>query len=144
MQFDDDSSIENSIQDENEEQCTIRFCDECNNMLYPTCENSQLMYKCRVPKCNFAQPITNRTRESNRVSVREFLKEKYIIIDPEFCFDPSMPRENVKCSKCGCKQACYMISTDMDDTKIQKIYICASEKCKHSWRNEKTDAFEDS
>lgn len=67
------------------------------------------------------------------------MKEKHLIIDPEFAFDPTMPREAVQCMKCGYDEACYMISTDMEDTKIQKIFICASKRCNNFWRNENQD-----
>ena len=143
MQFDDDSSVENSIQEEDEEKCTIKFCDECNNMLFPLSEDKHLQYKCRTPRCNFALRVSNQNRDSHRVSVREFLKEKHLIIDPEFCFDPTMPREDVSCLKCGSQKACYMISTDIEDTKIQKIFICASEKCQNFWRSENKEKIDD-
>ena len=142
MEFDEDSSPEHSFEEEKEESLTIKFCEDCNNMLFPLCEDNFLQYKCRTPRCNYAFRVTNQNPGSNRVSVREFHKEKHLIIDPEFCFDPTMPREIVNCMKCGSDKACYMISTDMEDTKIQKIFICASEKCQHVWRSENIDNFE--
>ena len=136
MHFEDESSVDGSIQEEKVDNHTIKFCEDCNNMLYPYCDDDSLTYKCQATRCNYFVKIKNQNPESNRVSVREFLKEKHIIIDPEFCFDPTMPRERVNCVKCGSNKACYMISTDIEDTKIQKIFICASEKCQHFWRNE--------
>ncbi len=112
----------------------IRFCSDCNNILSPFSEDGVLVYKCMKPNCEFRLTINGSGRYENLVSRKEFLKEKNLIIDPDFAIDPTMPREFVTCPTCGYGEAVFLISTDLEDTKIQLIYICANRKCGHSWK----------
>ena len=115
---------------------TIQFCDECNNMLTPFSEQSTLIYKCMKPNCEFTKKIEGRGKFENLVSRKEFLKEKNLIIDPDFAIDPTMPREAVNCPVCDFGEAVFLISTDIEDTKIELIYICGDTACGHSWKKQ--------
>merc|ERR1712187_963506 len=73
----------------------IRFCQECNNMLYPT-ENKRekiLMYKCR--NCNFKQPADNPCVYVQRI-VHEVDELAFII--PDVAQDPTLPKQQKPCA----------------------------------------------
>ena len=133
--FSESNSFNNSFNDNvNENDKDNLFCEICMNMLYPSCENRQLVYKCKS-NCNYEKIITDNNKESNLVSRKEFLKEKNVIIDTDYALDPTMPRDYRNCPKCDFEWCVYMISTDLDDTKIEMIYICGDIKCGHYWKD---------
>ena len=131
------SSLIDSIQDNGDDQTinpTIQFCEICNNMLFPVNEEKKLIYECRKPGCPYRRTSDSRMRSDNLVARREFLKEKNLIISNEFALDPTMPREAVDCPKCGYPEAVFLIGTDLEDTKIELIYICGDMDCGHHWK----------
>lgn len=124
--------------DENTEYKGIRFCPECNHMLYPKDQGGRLAYECTIQGCGYETVVEDSTSViDNLISRREFQKEdKNIIIDPEYAMDPTMPRERKQCPQCGKEEAVFFISSDNEDTKIVLIYICCNQECGHHWRKE--------
>ena len=120
---------------ENEPQI-VKFCGECNNMLVPMNEERTLVYKCIKQGCYFKTKIEGKSKFENLVSSKVFSKEKNLIIDKDFMLDPTMPRENINCPTCNYNSAVFLISTDIEDTIIELIYICASKNCGFTWRKE--------
>jgi len=127
----DDYDIE---AEEKREYRGIRFCPECSHMLHPKDQGGKLAYECHIQGCGYETVVEDTTSPiENLVSRREFQKEdKNIIIDQEYAFDPTMPRENIQCPECGKIGAVFFISSDNEDTKIVLIYICCD--CGHHWR----------
>ena len=112
----------------------IKFCGDCKNMLAPFCEDKSLVFRCTKPSCDFRMTVSGSGPAENLVSRKEFLKEKNLIIDPEFACDPTMPRENVICPNCEFFEAVFLISTDIEDSKIEIVYICANLDCGFNWK----------
>ena len=133
------TSISHSLNHADEDEpvgATIQFCEDCNNMLAPFSEDNMLIYKCQKPTCDFRKAVVGRGKFENLVSRKEFLKEKNLIIDPDYSIDPTMPREYVLCPECAFQEAVFLISTDIEDTKIELIYICGNTECGHSWKKQ--------
>ncbi|XP_057243589.1 DNA-directed RNA polymerase II subunit RPB9-like, partial [Malurus melanocephalus] len=81
----------------------IRFCQECNNMLYPKedKENRILLYACR--NCDYQQEADNSCIYVNKIT-HEVDELTQIIADVSQ--DPTLPRtEDHPCQKCGHKEA---------------------------------------
>lgn len=112
----------------------IKFCEECSNMLVPAFDDQMLMFKCIKPGCAFRMRVIGGGQRQNLVSRRDFLDQKNIIVRPEFALDPARPRESIACPECGHTEAVYMVTTDMEDTKLVLIYICTNAACGHNWR----------
>ncbi len=129
-------SFQMNMEEEVINPVTIQFCEDCNNMLAPFSEDNTLVYKCMKPNCEFKIRISGDGKFENLVSRKEFLKEKNLIIDPDYAVDPTMPRENVECPTCGHQEAVFLISTDIEDTKIELIYICGNVRCGHTWKKQ--------
>lgn len=114
----------------------IRFCPECSNMLHPKDDCGKLAFECLTSGCGYEMAVEdNHSPIENLVSRKEFQKEKNVIIDGDFSLDPTMPRKQVECSKCGHNEAVFFISSDIEDTKIVLLNICCNTKCGHYWRN---------
>ncbi|XP_069854853.1 DNA-directed RNA polymerase II subunit RPB9 isoform X3 [Dipodomys merriami] len=84
----------------------IRFCQECNNMLYPKedKENRILLYACR--NCDYQQEADNSCIYVNKIT-HEVDELTQIIADVSQ--DPTLPRtEDHPCQKMPC--ACTMFA----------------------------------
>lgn len=114
----------------------IKFCENCQNMLGVTFEGRTLVYKCGKPKCGFQLRVSCRDRNQNLVSKREFLSKKSLLVRSEFSLDPTMPRKRTICPSCSFSEAVFLISTDVEDTRVEVIFICANKLCGHIWKNE--------
>uniref|UniRef100_A0A8C1VXZ5 DNA-directed RNA polymerase II subunit RPB9-like zinc ribbon domain-containing protein n=1 Tax=Cyprinus carpio TaxID=7962 RepID=A0A8C1VXZ5_CYPCA len=89
----------------------IRFCQECNNMLYPKedKENRILLYACR--NCDYQQEADNSCIYVNKIT-HEVDELTQIIAD--VAQDPTLPRtEDHPCPKCGHKEAVFFQSHSM-------------------------------
>merc|ERR1711884_924944 len=89
----------------------IRFCQECNNMLYPKedKQNRVLLYACR--NCDFRQIADSSCIYINRITheINEITN-----INTDVIQDPTMPRsEDHPCPRCRHREAVFFQS----DTK---------------------------
>uniref|UniRef100_M0RCG9 RNA polymerase II subunit I n=1 Tax=Rattus norvegicus TaxID=10116 RepID=M0RCG9_RAT len=101
----------------------IRFCQECNNMLYPKedKENRILLYACR--NCDYQQEADNSCIYVNKIT-HEVDELTQIIADVSQ--DPTLPRtEDHPCQKCGHKEAVFFQShsarAEPDDLSIYRM-----------------------
>ena len=83
----------------------IRFCQECNNMLYPKedKDNRVLLYACR--NCDYRQ-----LADSNCVYVNKIMHEVDEItnIVTDVTGDPTLPRSNERpCPECRHREAVF-------------------------------------
>ena len=113
----------------------IRFCPECSHMLHPKDQGGRLAFECITQGCGYEVVVEDTTSKSeNLVSRRDLQKEnKNIILYPEYALDPTMPRENIECPKCGHNEAVFMITTDNEDSKIILVFICCNPECGQQW-----------
>ena len=110
----------------------IRFCQECNNMLYPKedRENKVLLYACR--NCDYKQIAENNCVYVNKIT--HDIDELSRIV-PEVVHDPTLPRtKDHPCPKCHHKEAVFFQGQSRraeDDMKL--YYVCTDSKCAHKW-----------
>ncbi|XP_075043260.1 DNA-directed RNA polymerase II subunit RPB9 [Mixophyes fleayi] len=110
----------------------IRFCQECNNMLYPKedKENRILLYACR--NCDYQQEADNSCIYVNKIT-HEVDELTQIIADVSQ--DPTLPRtEDHPCSKCGHKEAVFFQShSARAEDAMRLYYVCTAPHCGHRW-----------
>ncbi|CAB1420644.1 unnamed protein product [Pleuronectes platessa] len=110
----------------------IRFCQECNNMLYPKedKENRVLLYACR--NCDYQQEADNSCIYVNKIT-HEVDELTQIIADVSQ--DPTLPRtEDHPCPKCGHKEAVFFQSHSMKAEDAMRLYyVCTAPHCGHRW-----------
>mmetsp|Transcript_16720 Transcript_16720/g.27659 ORF Transcript_16720/g.27659 Transcript_16720/m.27659 type:complete len:116 (-) Transcript_16720:132-479(-) len=109
----------------------IKFCRECNNMLYPKEDKERkiLLFACRncehqevaddpcVYRNDIVQPVDPRTT---------------VIAD--LSADPTLPRtKDVRCAKCDHREAVYITSVSKRaDEGMKQFFICTA--CKYRWK----------
>jgi pimeloyl-ACP methyl ester carboxylesterase/DNA-directed RNA polymerase subunit M/transcription elongation factor TFIIS len=104
----------------------IRFCSECLNILHPEEEKSEkrLLFVCK--SCDYREYITDTTSmDENKIYQRDFTQSvTENFIDPDYCLDPTMPRENEICPLCRYTECAYLIEREPGDKFLRKIYVC--------------------
>ncbi|XP_036916951.1 DNA-directed RNA polymerase II subunit RPB9 isoform X1 [Sturnira hondurensis] len=140
----------------------IRFCQECNNMLYPKedKENRILLYASTSPRktllslpipwgalrdslpatlalpqcrnCDYQQEADNSCIYVNKIT-HEVDELTQIIADVSQ--DPTLPRtEDHPCQKCGHKEAVFFQShSARAEDAMRLYYVCTAPHCGHRW-----------
>ncbi|XP_048785452.1 DNA-directed RNA polymerase II subunit RPB9 [Lagopus muta] len=110
----------------------IRFCQECNNMLYPKedKESRVLLYACR--NCDYQQEADSSCIYVNKIT-HEVDELTQIIADVSQ--DPTLPRtEDHPCQKCGHKEAVFFQShSARAEDAMRLYYVCTAPHCGHRW-----------
>jgi len=110
----------------------IRFCQECNNMLYPKedKENKVLLYACR--NCDYKSLADNNCIYVNKI-MHEIDELTHIVSD--VVSDPTLPRtEDHPCPKCQNREAVFFQSqTRRAEDEMQLYYVCTNTHCTHRW-----------
>ena len=107
----------------------IRFCKECNNMLYPKedKDNRILLYACR--NCHYHQKADNSCIYVNKIT-HEVDELTQIIAN--VAHDPTLPKTlDHPCPKCGHKEAVFFQSQAEDAMRL--YYVCTAPNCGHRW-----------
>jgi len=110
----------------------IKFCQECNNMLYPKedKDNKVLLYACR--NCDYKQIADNNCVYVNKIThdIDELAR-----IVPEVIHDPTLPRtKEHPCPRCGHKEAVFFQGQSRRSEEDMRLYyVCTDTKCTHKW-----------
>lgn len=110
----------------------IKFCKQCNNMLYPKEDKERriLLYACR--NCNHQEEATNPCIYVNKIA-HEVDELTQIVSD--VIVDPTLPRtSDHPCPRCDNRQAVFFQAhTNQSDDKMTLYYVCCDPKCTHRW-----------
>ena len=127
----------------------IRFCQECNNMLYPKedKENRVLLYACR--NCDYRQMADSCCIYVNKI-MHEVDEITSIVTD--VVGDPTLPRSEVKasfinhfcikddhyqdhpCPQCRHRESVFFQSdTKKAEAEMRLYYVCTNPNCYHRW-----------
>ncbi|XP_022097263.1 DNA-directed RNA polymerase II subunit RPB9-like [Acanthaster planci] len=110
----------------------IRFCQECNNMLYPKedKENKVLLYACR--NCDYQQEADNNCVYVNKITHEV---DELTQIVAEVVADPTLPRtQDHPCPRCKHKESVFFQSqTNRAEEGMRLYYVCTSPNCGHRW-----------
>ena len=104
----------------------MRFCKDCNNLLYPR-ENpleKSLEFWCK--SCNYTEKELG-NEESNYCVYENKVKlaQSSIKIDPSIINDPTYSRtKNVRCPDCGFDEAIYFQNPNLNDSSMKLVFVC--------------------
>ncbi len=106
----------------------IKFCPNCSNMLNATEEDKTLVFRCRY--CKHTEEVGEQAEAGDLVIVRRQHKRKenrtvHIKDNQYLALDASMSRCQMQCQQCGYHECVFYITSDQNDTKILKVYVCA-------------------
>ncbi|KAI9278583.1 DNA-directed RNA polymerase II subunit RPB9 [Phascolomyces articulosus] len=110
---------------------TFKYCLDCNNLLYPREDkaNRRLLFACR--NCQYEEDADNLC--VYRHEIIHAASEQTMIVS-DLSADPTLPRTNVICEKCGSQEAVFFQSTSRRaDAKMTLFYVCANRSCGHRW-----------
>lgn len=123
----------------------MRFCKECDNMLYPKeqiigdGENSsgRLVYDCRI--CGFFEKAKQGDEIDNCVYKSDHSKmSEGFNIDKECIRDPTLSRrKNIKCHNENCSHTEAVTFTNPTKDRMNLIFVCT--KCSTFWKKEALD-----
>eukprot|EP00040_Diaphanoeca_grandis_P014611 m.74236 g.74236 ORF g.74236 m.74236 type:complete len:214 (-) comp24639_c0_seq1:86-727(-) len=110
----------------------IKFCQECNNMLYPSSKDNRLTYMCR--NCNYdevaADPCIYINRMTNDI-------DTLTLISSDMATDPTLShtRGNFEpCPQCNEDDAVFFQTLANRDVSGMRLYfVCCNPACKHRW-----------
>eukprot|EP01104_Vermistella_antarctica_P007335 TRINITY_DN1814_c0_g2_i1.p1 TRINITY_DN1814_c0_g2~~TRINITY_DN1814_c0_g2_i1.p1 ORF type:complete len:107 (+),score=4.96 TRINITY_DN1814_c0_g2_i1:208-528(+) len=103
----------------------MKFCSECNNLLYPKelKEEKTLTYACR--NCNHIEPATDNRVYHNQVSKSN---EKTEVVH-DVAADPTLPRTKAKeCPECGNREAVFFQAKDQEGMAL--YFVCSHCTCR--------------
>ncbi|CAF0963909.1 unnamed protein product [Adineta steineri] len=110
----------------------IKFCQECNNMLYPKedKENRILLYACR--RCQHQQAADNPCIYVNKIT-HEIDELTQIVTD--VISDPTLPRTaDHPCPKCRVADAVFFqAQSARSEDRMTLYYVCRNQHCLHRW-----------
>ncbi|CAD5232459.1 unnamed protein product [Bursaphelenchus xylophilus] len=110
----------------------IKFCPECNNMLYPreNYDERRLMYACR--NCDHTEFAESSCIYTNRIHHRV---DELTQIISDLREDPTLPKtDNHPCPRCGHKQSVFFqAQTRRAQDEMRLYYVCNNVACGHRW-----------
>ena len=124
---------------------SIRFCEDCGNMLTPT-ENEKthrLKYLCSM--CDNTGEEKENTKENNIVYRNEVkLGQTEVKINNSIINDPTYARTlDLECPRCGYKEAICFQNPNINDAGMKFMYVCCNrnyqdsgEPCGKQWFKE--------
>ncbi|KAG2193526.1 hypothetical protein INT46_008319 [Mucor plumbeus] len=110
---------------------TFKYCLECNNLLYPREDKNErkLMFACR--NCEYQEQAENVCVYRHEI-VHAPSEQTMMLAD--LSTDPTLPRANVQCGKCGHPEAVFFQSSSRRaDAKMTLFYVCGNRGCGHRW-----------
>ena len=124
---------------------SIRFCEDCGNMLIPieNNENKRLIYKCNM--CNTSEIEKENSKENNIVYRNEIkLGQTEVKINNSIINDPTYARSfDLKCPKCGYNETICFQNPNINDPGMKFMYVCCNrnykdqgESCGYKWFKE--------
>ncbi|WVZ66685.1 hypothetical protein U9M48_015874 [Paspalum notatum var. saurae] len=111
----------------------LKFCRECNNMLYPRedKETRTLLYACQ--SCDHEEVATD-TCVYKRVLRKPSGEPKDVLKDA--AADPSLPRtRSVRCYNCNHPEAAFFQAPARGEQALTLYFICCNPSCGHRWRD---------
>ncbi|XP_003559043.1 DNA-directed RNA polymerases II, IV and V subunit 9A [Brachypodium distachyon] len=110
----------------------MKFCRECNNILYPKEEKDRrvLLFACR--NCEHQEVSDNTCVYRNEV--HHAATERTQVLQ-DVASDPTLPRtKSVRCTACGHGEAVYFQATARGEEGMTLFYVCCNLSCGNRWR----------
>uniref|UniRef100_A0A7N0UF62 DNA-directed RNA polymerase subunit n=1 Tax=Kalanchoe fedtschenkoi TaxID=63787 RepID=A0A7N0UF62_KALFE len=112
---------------------TMKFCRECNNILYPKEDKEQkiLLYGCR--NCDHQEIASDNCVYRNQIHHSE--RDQTQILQ-DVASDPTLPRTKaVRCAKCNHGEAVFFQATARGEEGMTLFFVCCNPNCGHRWRD---------
>ncbi|KAM7463138.1 hypothetical protein LguiA_031259 [Lonicera macranthoides] len=112
---------------------TMKFCRECNNILYPKEDKEQkiLLYACR--NCDHQEVAENNCVYRNEI--HHPVGERTQVLQ-DVAADPTLPRtKSVRCGQCNHGEAVFFQATARGEEGMTLFFVCCNPNCGYRWRD---------
>ncbi|KAG0491722.1 hypothetical protein HPP92_005120 [Vanilla planifolia] len=112
---------------------SMKFCRECNNMLYPREDKERkiLLYACR--NCDHQEAASSNCVYRNEV--HHSVKERTQVLE-DVAGDPTLARTRaVKCAVCGHPEVVFFQTSTKGGESMTLSFVCCNASCGHKWRD---------
>ena len=115
----------------------MKFCPNCNFMLYPIEDSTEKKLKFKCNYCNQVSSVEENDEIQNTVFTNEIkLSQIRKAIDPDVVNDPTYSRtKNTECPSCYHTEAIYFHDTTRENSGMKLIMVCCRKDCGNSWEN---------
>ncbi len=119
----------------------MRFCRDCNNMLYAKENPAEKVLEFVCKNCNYAERVEENIETTNCVYKNEIKLGQFSVkIDPSIINDPTYSRtKNVSCSDCGNNEAIFFQNPNLNDSSMKLVFVCCGKSngayCGKWWYN---------
>ncbi|BBN07631.1 DNA-directed RNA polymerase II subunit RPB9 [Marchantia polymorpha subsp. ruderalis] len=114
---------------------SMKFCPECNNILYPRedIERKILLYACR--NCEHEEKATHNCVYRQVYSHGTMERSQYL---QEVASDPTLPRtKSVRCPSCDHGEAVFFqLNSNSRNDGMTLYFVCCNPNCGHKWRDD--------
>eukprot|EP00041_Stephanoeca_diplocostata_P009594 m.149148 g.149148 ORF g.149148 m.149148 type:complete len:221 (-) comp17805_c0_seq3:134-796(-) len=118
----------------------IKFCPECNNMLYPaqhmTPDGGRLQYECKVKDCGYSEFATDTCIYINRMTQDI---DTLSLVNSDMASDPTLQHtrgEFDPCPECNSDDAVrFQTLANRDESGMRLYFVCCNKDCGHKWVN---------
>ncbi|KAB5538357.1 hypothetical protein DKX38_015890 [Salix brachista] len=102
---------------------TMKFCRECNNILYPREDRDE------KSSCTLAATVITRNEVHHSVAERTQVLQ-------DVATDPTLPRTKaVTCTVCNHPEAVFFQATSRGEEVMTLFFVCCNPNCGHRWRD---------
>jgi len=114
----------------------IKFCPECNNMLYPheNKDEKRLMYRCQVYGCGYVEAATSNCIYINRMAQDV---DTLLLLNSDMASDPTLQHTSGRmeaCPECDHDDAVFFQTLANRDVSGMRLYfVCTNPACGHAW-----------
>ncbi|XP_047311614.1 DNA-directed RNA polymerases II, IV and V subunit 9A-like [Impatiens glandulifera] len=112
---------------------TMKFCRECNNILYPKEDRKRriLLFACR--NCDHQEIADNNCVYRN--VVHHAVEERTQILH-DVNADPTLPRtKSIRCTSCGHGEAAFFQASTRGEEGMALFFVCCNTSCGNRWRD---------
>ncbi|KAF8016292.1 hypothetical protein BT93_H1714 [Corymbia citriodora subsp. variegata] len=111
----------------------MKFCCECNNILYPKEDKEQkiLLFACR--NCEHQEVADNYCVYRNEI--HHSVGERTQVLQ-DVAADPTLPRtKSVRCAQCNHGEAVFFQATARGEEGMTLFFVCCNPNCGYRWRD---------
>ncbi|KAI3407253.1 TFIIS-type domain-containing protein [Psidium guajava] len=133
-------SVNQSAKTRSDQRCpnslrmsTMKFCCECNNILYPKEDREQkiLLFACR--NCEHQEVADNYCVYRNEI--HHSVGERTQVLQ-DVAADPTLPRtKSVRCAQCNHGEAVFFQATARGEEGMTLFFVCCNPNCGYRWRD---------
>ncbi|KAK1653758.1 hypothetical protein QYE76_071564 [Lolium multiflorum] len=110
----------------------MKFCRDCNNILYPKEEKDKrvLLFACR--NCEHQEVADNTCVYRNEVQ-HAAAERRQVLQD--VTSDPTLPRTKyVRCAACGHGESVFFQAASRGEELMTLFFVCCNPSCGNRWR----------